>query len=95
MPFPFQLGVPFVRFELEAIIPGQIGVYGLFNANGWVYIGKGDIRERLLCHLRGDNPFLTLMAPTHWVSEVTTFDPSIRERQLILELDPWCNRRVG
>ena len=37
---------------------------------------------------------LTRNAPTHWVAEVTSSADS-REKELIRELTPACNRRIG
>ena len=95
MPFVQQTPRLFSRQNIETLNPGQVGVYGLFTQGSWVYVGKGDIRQRLLDHLNGDNPCITRQAPTHWVDEVTPRDPSVRERQLILEFQPACNLRVG
>lgn len=72
-----------------------MGVYGLsINQDGWVYVGKGDIRQRLLDHLNGDNPCITRNGPTHWVDWVTGNMDAI-EKALILELKPSCNKKVG
>ena len=94
MPFPQQTPRVFSKANIEAIPPGQMGVYGLFRQNQWVYVGSGDIRARLLSHLSGDNPCITKMQPTHWVDEVTS-DYVNREKQLIAELTPSCNQRIG
>jgi hypothetical protein len=94
MTFPQQIARPFTRAEGEALEPEQSGCYGLFRGEVWVYIGKGDIRQRLLDHLNGDNPCITRQAPTHWVSVVTPFADE-REKSLILECKPVCNKRVG
>jgi hypothetical protein len=75
--------------------PNLNGVYGLFKQGTWVYVGKGDIRQRLLDHLNGDNPCITRQAPTDWVAEVIQGDPTNREKQLISELNPVCNQKVG
>ena len=95
MPFIQQTPRPFTRLEIEALNMNQKGVYGLFKGDVRVYIGKGDIRQRLLDHLNGDNPCITRTWPTHWLAEVTVGDPSAREQQLILEYQPACNYRVG
>ena len=95
MPFKEQAPRPFTRQNIETLNPNQIGVYGLFKQNAWVYVGRGDIRERLLDHLNGDNSHITEQHPTHWVGEVIQGDPAARERQLILELQPSCNERIG
>lgn len=95
MAFVQQKPRPFARLDVEALRMNQTGVYGLFKENEWVYIGKGDIRQRLLDHLNGDNPLIINRRPTHWVAELIAGDPSARERQLILECKPTCNQRVG
>lgn len=95
MPFVQQTPRVFTRQNVEALNPNQFGVYGLFRQGVWVYVGKGDIRQRLLNHLNGDNPCISRERPTHWVDEVISGDPSEREKQLIQELTPVCNQRVG
>jgi hypothetical protein len=94
MPFPPQNPAEFTRVRAEAIRFNQFGVYGLFRQGLAVYVGKGDIRQRLLDHLDGDNSCITSQAPTHFLIEVTS-DMDARERQLILELQPFCNLKVG
>ena len=94
MPFNNNTVRPFTRAGIEAINPNQIGVYGLFKPNTWVYIGRGDIRDRLLKHLKGDNPCITRQAPTSWIGEVTSNNVQ-REKELIQEYNPVCNRQVG
>jgi hypothetical protein len=94
MPFPNQTPRAFTKANVEAIRPGQDGCYGLFRASSCVYVGKGDIRVRLLAHLNGDNPCITRNAPTHWVDWVTP-NMDEAEKSLILELDPVCNKKVG
>jgi hypothetical protein len=95
MPFVQQTPRVYSRENVSALNPNQNGVYGLFKQGTWVYVGKGDIRQRLLDHLNGDNPCITRQAPTHWVDEIVQGDPSNREKQLILELTPACNQKVG
>ncbi|HEV3259946.1 MAG TPA: hypothetical protein VG013_23965 [Gemmataceae bacterium] len=56
--------------------------------------GKGDIRTRLLAHLNGDNACITRERPPYFVAAVTD-DMDQLEKQLILELKPICNKRVG
>ena len=94
MPFQQQTARTFTRANIEAIRPGQMGVYGLFKPNTQIYVGSGDIRDRLLAHFNGDNPCITSEQPTHWVDEVTA-DYIQREKDLILELSTACNQRVG
>ncbi len=94
MPFPQQSARAFTKQNIEAIRPGTIGVYGLFRPNAFIYIGRGDIRARLLSHLNGENPCITREKPTHYIDEVATNDEN-REKDLILEFDPICNKKVG
>ena len=94
MPFPKQATKPFTRAQVERITPGQKGCYGLYKGNIWVYVGKGDIRDRLLDHLNGDNACITREAPTHYV-DVVTDDMDSREKALIAELNPVCNKKLG
>jgi len=86
----------YTRQNVEALNPNQFGVYGIFGQNRWIYVGKGDIRKRLLDHLNGDNSTILAAGPTHWVGEVCADSVmSSREKQLILELQPICNQKVG
>jgi hypothetical protein len=94
MGFPPQTPVSFSRPSIETLPEGQIGCYGLYRPNNWIYVGRGDIRARLLAHLDGDNPCITRQGPTHVVIEVAERAEE-REKQLIRELRPLCNQRVG
>ena len=94
MPFPKQEKRTFNKAGIEDLTPNQFGCYGIYREGVWIYVGKGDIRERLLDHLNGDNDCITIENPTHYVAEVTAIADG-REKQLILELSPVCNQRVG
>lgn len=95
MPFIQQQSRAFNRFNVESLDPNQNGVYGIFRQGEWIYVGKGDIRQRLSDHLDGDIPCILRKNPTYWVDEIIVGDPSVREKQLILELQPSCNEKVG
>lgn len=95
MGFSGQVPRVFSKLDIERFKTDQIGVYGILGHKGWIYVGKGDIRERLLAHLNGDNPSVISQRPTHWMFEITDGDPSRREKELIRELKPVCNDRVG
>jgi hypothetical protein len=84
---------PFTQAQVEAINPSHSGVYGLLRADAWIYIGRGNIRERLLGHLHGDHEGITQERPTHWAAEVTPNQVN-RERELVIELYPICNQEV-
>ena len=95
MPFSSSAARPFNQDEVEASPPNQTGVYGLYSQGQWIYIGSGDIRERLLSHLRGENEAdacILAREPTHWVDEVTS-NYRGREGVLIREFKPPCNER--
>lgn len=94
MPFPQQKGNPFTRDSVEKLSPNQTGVYGLYSDEKWIYIGSGNIRERLLAHLEGNNLCIAANGPTHWVAEITP-DTVNREKQLIMEHRPICNQRAS
>lgn len=95
MPFVAQTPRPLTRQQALMLSPGQFGVYGLFKSGVWVYVGRGDIRQRLLDHINGDNPMIATQRPTHWVSEVIRGDAAARERTLIRELNPASNQKIG
>jgi hypothetical protein len=94
MPFNNSVIYPFTKESVQSINPGQIGVYGVFKNNTWIYIGRGDIRQRLLDHLNGDIPCILSNQPTSWIAEVTSNDVA-REKQLLSEFITTCNQRVG
>ncbi len=94
MPFPTQTPRVFIKTNVEALNPNQYGCYGLLKNGIVIYVGKGDIRTRLLAHLNGENPRITRQAPNQWVDEVTA-DMDNREKQLILEFNPVCNQKLG
>lgn len=94
MPFAQQNPRLFNQFNIEAINGNPNGVYGIFRQGQWIYVGSGDIRTRLLAHLNGDNSCITNQKPTHYVDEVTQ-QYKAREKELILELSPVCNKKVG
>ncbi|OGI59890.1 hypothetical protein A2814_01005 [Candidatus Nomurabacteria bacterium RIFCSPHIGHO2_01_FULL_38_19] len=96
MPFTQQTPRMFSRQDIESLNENQLGIYSIFKQGQWIYIGKGDIRTRLLAHLNGDKPCIIKLGPTHWVGELLN-DPQMsnREKQLILEFKPPCNDKIG
>ena len=69
MPFPDQKPRAFTRENILAIQaePKQVGVYGIFRQNAWIYVGSGIIRDELLRDHAGENPLIARQQPTHWV----------------------------
>lgn len=94
MPFPHQGSRPFNRRGIEILKRGQNGLYGIFNADGCIYVGRGNIREQLLVHLAGigNSACILRNRPTHYVVELISSGAARRQRQLIAEFDPICNR---
>ena len=91
MPFPHEKR-PYTRENILSLNPNQNGIYGIFNGDVAVYIGSGDLRERLLAHLGGDNPCISRNNPNLWTGIVFSGDPTTREGKLIREYQPICNR---
>lgn len=94
MPFPQQEPRSFTKAGIEWLKPNQNGVYGIYRSDRWIYIGRGDIRARLLSHLNGGNPLILAQRPTHFVTVVTPNDVEL-EKRLILECQPLVNQKVG
>ena len=94
MPFDNDKPWLFDRQAIESFDSGQTGVYAIYNAQRWIYIGRGEIRQRLLDHLNGDIPSINTNSPTHFRAEVTA-DSMNREKQLLREYAPVCNPRLA
>ena len=93
--FPPQVRMPFSREVVDDIDDGQVGCYGLLAGPGareCVYIGKGELRARMLGHLDGDNPCIADHAPTHWIGVVAR-DIGPLHAELVAEYSPVCNQR--
>lgn len=100
MTFPDQNKMPFTRDGIAALNPNQRGCYGIFNAYGCVYIGQGDLRDRLMAHLSGTggNPSILTRMPTYYLTAVPLTllsDLGDMERRLIAAYRPECNRTAG
>jgi len=91
MPFPDDFR-PYTRENVQTLKPDQNGVYGVFRDKVAIYIGSGDIRNRLLDHLNGDNPCIVQESPNLWAGVLVSGDPTQREGELIREYDPICNK---
>lgn len=96
MPFPEQTPRLFIREGIEALTPDQTGCYGIYSGSTCICVGKGDIRGRLLDRLAGGSVDTGIHRenPTHFVT-VLSDNPDELEKELILELDPICNKQVG
>jgi hypothetical protein len=72
------------------------GVYAIFNAAVCVYVGEAaDIRAKLLEHLKEDTRIIR-NAPTRFQWELIPGDQRVaRQKQLIVALNPVCNKKMG
>ena len=93
MPFPDQPRRPFAAEEIERLPAGKRGVYGLFNEEGCVFVGKGNLRERLLLHLKSgyteESRCIRKSAPTWFLFEETE-NFVVRHMGLVVEYGPKC-----
>lgn len=91
MPFRNRIYRPYSREDVECLKQNQNGIYAIFSGSTVVYIGSGDIRERLLAHLSGEKPEIARHNPDRWLGRVFTEDPTSRMKELIKEYSPVCN----
>lgn len=94
MPFREDVRKRFGWGEVQSLERGKKGVYGLYDSKRWIYVGRGDVADRLGKHLQGDNPCIVREKPTHFLVEYTRFTVA-REKEFIAELKPVCNERIG
>jgi hypothetical protein len=97
MPFNSKYVYTFTDASIRTYAPNASGVYGLFTNNRWVYVGESrDIQARLLQHLNGDNACINGWNPSSFIFELVSVLYRVqRQNQLILELVPACNQRLG
>ena len=98
MPWNGTTGFPFNRQSVTASAPEASGVYALFNNGIWVYIGEAqNIKDRLLQHLTKSHSLLIERANPQWFAWELVFGVYriARQNQLILELKPSSNQRLG
>lgn len=88
----------FTQTSIVVNAPASSGVYALFNEGQWIYIGEGvDIQARLLAHLRDShNECVNRSNPAFFAYEpVGSLTRVARQDQLIVEMNPSCNKRLG
>ena len=95
MPFERIVPRPLTRLGVEADASAASGVYGMSNANEWIYIGETDNIQQVRLEYLG-NPSTSVMKkhPTGFVCELCegTRRPE-RQNRLILEYEPTCHRQ--
>ena len=89
---------PFMEGWVKANAPASSGIYVLFSTPGFtwevIYVGDSDnVRERLLEHLRGDNPCIAEKNPTSFIAEEVPAERRAERRDILIgEYDPLCNK---
>lgn len=97
MPFENYGNRSFTLISIGKNAPSASGVYGLADAGQWIYVGETqNIQAELLRHLKNPHAFLQEHPPSGFTYELRTAGERIeRQNQLVLELEPIGNRRVG
>ena len=95
MPFARHSGYSFTAFSVRQNAPSWGGIYGLSNAQGWIYIhAVDDIRSALLDHLKERNPSPDFRSVTGFTFELCEIpERSQRCNRLIEELRPLVRSR--
>ena len=90
MPFARHSGYSFTAVSVRQNAPALGGVYGLSNAQAWIYIhAVDDIRTALLDHLNERNPTLDFRSVTGFTFELCDAAERFRRcSRLIEELRP-------
>ena len=96
MPFARCSGFSFTAFSIMHNAPSWGGIYGLSNAQAWIYIhAVDDIRAALLDHLNERNPTSDFRSVTGFNFELCdTAERSQRCSRLIEELRPIVRGRA-
>jgi len=97
MPFENHGSLSFSAVCIEKNAPAESGVYGLSNAQRWIYVGEcANLKVQLLSHLHEIDPIVKAQAPTGFTYELCAAANRIaRQNRLVLELEPVGNRRVA
>jgi hypothetical protein len=88
---------PLTRTNVIRNAPGASGVYGLRNAEQWVYIGQSpNIYRSLLEYRAGRMPRVLESQPNMFVFELCPpSSRSKRQRELAQRYHPICNKNIG
>jgi len=95
MPFVGHSGYSFTAFSIRNNAPACGGIYGLSNAQAWIYIhGVDDLRAALLDHLNERNPTADFRSVTGFTFELCgNGERSQRCSRLVEELHPVVRSR--
>jgi predicted GIY-YIG superfamily endonuclease len=89
---------PWNRNSILTSAPDKPGVYAIWNKQVWIYIGETqDIQRRLLEHFDNTEACIHQSGPAVWGYELFQSEQFRiqRQRALIRELLPACNRTSG
>jgi hypothetical protein len=96
---PFDRFVPhaFSLVSVQRNAPALSGVYGLSNAQEWIFVGEtDDIQATLLGHLQETRTPVLARVPTGFIFELCVpCNRLVRQERLIQEYHPACNRRLN
>ena len=94
MPFEQLTPRPFTSVAIATYAPAAAGVYGISNAQEWIYIGQSDdIKGSLLEHLQDLTTSLMKHRPAGFVFEICRGAHRLaRQDRLVQEYEPACNR---
>ena len=83
---------PFTAEAVQLYAPAASGVYAIYNAQEWIFIGESaDIRKQLLRHL-GESGCIQERVPRGFTFELCGAEERLkRQQELILQLRPACN----
>ena len=95
MPFNNFFPRSFTEAGIRTYAPVASGVYGISNAQGWIYVGEGDdIQTSLLNHLFNAETSVVKAQPTGFVFELSPGSSRMsRYTRLVQEYHPTCNRQ--
>ena len=97
MPWNNPTSHVFSRISVIENAPQESGVYALRYQSTWVYVGESEnIRAQLIQHLNGDNACITVYPSLTFSYElISSVTRSWRQDELVRELRPTCNPRLG
>jgi excinuclease UvrABC nuclease subunit len=94
VPFNRTHAIAFTPSNIRSSVPNVGGVYGIFDAGKWIYVGESEhLQGRLLEHAADLTHAMHSHHPTHFVYELTQ-ERVLRQNALIKECVPCCNKRI-
>lgn len=87
------VGYSYTEGAIRVSAPRASGVYMIFNRTEYIFVGEaGDMRSRLLEHLKGDNECIVAHHPVYFNYELCSENRRAKRRaDLIERLRPICN----